>query len=1183
MHRAHFVFLFSLLSFTAVAQSPMAVAHAHNDYVHARPFFEASELGFSSIEVDVWLVDGTLLVGHDRQDLKPERTFQKLYLDPLLSQLKTNGGKAYPDGRPLQLLVDLKSDWASTLPVLEKLLLPHRAALAPAVRIVSSGSMPPPEQYGKFDPLLTFDGRRKTRYSAEAAKRVPLVSEPFYALSGIWNGKTALAEPARQRVRAFADSLHAAGKQLRFWATPDTPLAYQTLLELGVDFVGTDDLNGLSSFLKTRPRLTRHEAQSTLSTDRWLISAPAGDRFTGVKPEGETVIPNGRIVKPLGQTTRIAPHPYGLTLSADGKTAITANSGTNPFSISILQNVLTGTPTVYQIPNSPKTDDDLLGAVFMGLAISPDDKFVYVAGGTTNKIFIFDLATRKKVGEILGNKSFEGTDFSDGYLGDLVLTRDGTRLYCVDQIGFRLLVVDTKRREVIANVPTGRYPFGVTLSPDEKTVYVANIGMFQYQFARHIDRKRIKQTAMKFPPFAYGSKEARDGIKTDSVDIPGLGDPNVPESFSVWAIDAGTRQVRAKVKTGILVGEKVEGIPAVGGSSPNSLVATDRYVFVSNGNNDNVSVIDPKAGTVVQTIDLRLDERLGRWRGAIPFGLAISPDQKRLYVAESGINAVAVIDVPTMRVLGHLPVGWFPSKLKVSPDGKKLVVANAKGYGSGPNGGPTFKVGPEGSYIGSLMKGSVTVLDLPADAELAKHTAQVVRNNFAFEPYDIGLFKNNPNPVPLYPGEKESPIQYLVFISKENRTYDEVFGQLKTGRGEPSLARFGYDVSFANSKKTAQVANAIIMPNHLALAKRFGTADNFYVDSDHSADGHRWLSNVYPNEWMETHVSAAYGGKRNFNPDSKAPGKFAFIGSSGSFYPEDYNQDGSMWEHLDRHGIPFYNFGFTTEQEGSVSDSTMKVAGEVYTVNYPLPAPMFANTSRTFPTYNMAIPDQYRADVFIKEFSEKFLGQGKTMPRFLPLMLPNDHGAGERPAAGYPFRESYMADNDLAVGRVVEFLSRTPYWKNMAIFVTEDDAQGGIDHVDAHRSILQVYSPYAKKNFVSHRHYSFGSLFKTFWNLLGIPYLNQYDAGANDLSDFFTDQPDFTPYSAVPVDPRVFDPKKALTPLDEKFDWKALKDSPVLDDEDYLRKDRAAEDEKILKQKELQANPRLYPKKKTKP
>ena len=1141
-------------------------AHAHNDYAHSRPFYEAAELNFGSIEADVWLVNDTLFVAHDKKDIHRERTLERLYLQPLAAWRKAN------PTAPLQLLVDLKTG-GETLRVLETILQPHRALFTGvnAVRLVVSGEMPKPENFSQFDEILSFDGRRKTTYSPDALRRIGLVSAPFYEIGGLWNGKTALPSDRRQRVKAFVDSLHAVGKPVRFWATPDTPMAYETLADLGVDYIGTDDLQGLANFLKSRKKSLSHSVTQSLN-----ISAPAGDRYCEINVAGETIIPNGRIIKPIGKTYRIAPHPYGLTLSPDGRTVVTANSGTNPFSISILKNIFSGKLAISQIPNSPKTDDDLLGAVFMGLAVSPDNKIVYVAGGTTNKIFIFDLNTGKKLGEIsgngpraTGNSAQDTTRYADGYLGDMVLTKDGKTLYAVDQIGFRLLIVDTKTRQLIANVSTGRYPFGVTLSPDEKTVYVANVGMFQYSFAKGIDRQRLKETAMKFPPFAYGSKEARDGMKLDSLDVPGLGDPNVPESFSVWAIDVATRNVTAKVKTGILVGEKVEGIPAVGGSSPNSLVASDRYVFVSNGNNDNISVLDPVAGKVVQTIDLQLDARLGRYRGTIPFGLALSPDGQRLYVAEAGINAVAVIDVPTLKVIGHLPVGWFPSKLKVSLDGKKLVVANAKGYGSGPNAGKNFKPGPVGSYIGSLMNGSVTVFDIPADAALKAETEKVVRYNFKFD----SLTRNSP-------GEALSPIKYIVFISKENRTYDEIFGQLKNGRGDPGLARFGRDALVTNAKKTAQVEHVTVMPNHLALARRFGTADNFYCDSDHSADGHRWLANVYPNEWMETHVSAAYGGKRGFNVESKAPGKFAFNGSSGTFYPEDYNQDGSMWEHAERNGVSFYNFGFTTEQEGSHSDSTMKVAGEVYTVNYPLPAPMFANTSRTFPTYNMAIPDQYRADVFMKEFTEKFTGPGKTMPQFLPLMLPNDHGAGERPKAGFPFRESYMADNDLALGRVVEFLSRTPYWKNMAIFVTEDDPQGGTDHVDAHRSILQVYSPYAKRNFVSHRHYSFGSLFKTFWNVFGIPNLNQYDAGATDLSDFFTTEPDFTPYAALPVDARIFDPQKALTPIDEKFDWKALEQGPVLDDDDYLKRDRAVEDEKERAEREYQANPRLYKKKK---
>jgi len=900
------------------------------------------------------------------------------------------------------------------------------------------------------------------------------------------------------------------------------------------------------------------------SVNNWIVQSPAGDRYCQINPEGETIIPNGRIIQPMGKTVRIAPHPFGLALSPDGTIAVTANSGNRPFSITILENPGSGLPKVRQVPEGALSDPKLLEDVFMGLAITPDNRSVWVAGGQSNKLFRYDLGNGTKMDSILCAQP----NHADGYLGDLALSRDGNTLFVCDQSNFRLIVADTRTRKVLHYIPVGRYPFGVTLSPDEKTVYVANVGMFEYSPLKNLDEQDLKGTGADFPTAAFGSKEMREGYKKDGLEVPGLGDSNAPESFSVWAIDltAQVPNVTHKIKTGFLVGEKIEGIPAVGGAGPNSLVATDQFVFVSNGNNDCVSVINPKQGKVVQNIFLKPMPQLSRHRGVIPFGLALSPDKKRLYVAESGINAVAVIDVSgsdtfsksvtsNAQVLGHLPVGWFPSKLAVSPDGKKLIVANAKGYGSGPNGGYTFKEGPEGKYVGHLMHGSVTMLDIPADADLPKWTKQVLDNNFRISKVGEASSLTNPNnPIPQYPGEKSSPIKHIVFISKENRTYDEVFGQLKKGKGDPEIARYGYQRTFSNKKKSVTVDKATIMPNHLALAHRFGVSDNFYVDSDHSADGHRWLVNTYPNQWVETNVPASYGGTRNVKAKSKERGKWAWTGAAGAIFPEDYNEAGSMWEHLERNKKAFYNWGFGTEMASNFSDSTMKYYGQKVLINYPVPAPHFHNTSKRYPTYNMAIPDQFRADMFMDEFKEKWLDGKQKLPPMLTILLPNDHGAGERPEAGFPYRESYMADNDLALGRIVEFLSRTPYWKEMAIVVTEDDSQDGQDHVDAHRSILMVISPYAKKNHVSHTHTSFGSIFKTFWNILGIPYLNQYDASAADLSDFFSGQPDFTPYAALPVDPRVLNPQKLLLPFDEKFDWKSMLESPKLDNvEDFIK------------------------------
>ena len=890
-----------------------------------------------------------------------------------------------------------------------------------------------------------------------------------------------------------------------------------------------------------------------------VVSSPSGSRYTEINKSGKTVIPNGRFLTPYGKSVEVAPHPYGLTLSVDGTIAVTANSGTSPISISIIKNLKSANPTVLQVPPGSSTDKGVLASVFMGLAISPDNKTVYVAGGQTNKIYLFSVDSGAKLDSIDCSVSESRQKTPDGYIGDMKLSRDGRFLYAVDQMLFRMIVVDTKLKKIIASAKTGRYPFGIILSPDQQKVYVANVGMFEYSKIGNIETEKDYKKALDFPAFGFGTEEMKNGTRINSLEVPGLGDPNVPESFSVWSYSVknpGEPEIQAKIKTGVLVGEMIEGIPAVGGSSPNSLAVTDKYVFVSNGTNDNISVIDIQHDTIAAEISLKLADAVKQFRGVIPFGLVVSPDQKRLFVAESGVNAIGVIDIPTLKVIGHIPSGWFPAKLEITPDGKTLVVSNAKGFGSGPNGGKIFQEGKEGSYIGNLMKGTVSVMDIPDDKKLAELTKQVISNNYRIEDYRTIRKQRENNPIPVFGGEKESPIKHLVFISKENRTYDEVFGQMEKGNGDPSIARYGNDASFTNRKKTMKVEHATVMPNHLKLAGEFSIGDNFYVDSDVSADGHRWLVNTYPNEWVESTVPASYGGNRSYNENSKAPGSLGMNGSAGAIYPEDYNEAGSMWDHLERNKVEFYNFGFGVMFEPSFYEDSFKFSGVKHYVNFPMPLPMFSRTSKMYPTYNTGIPDQFRINQFISEFDEKWMKPGTQMPSIITVIIPNDHGAGERPDAGYPFRESYMADNDLAVGRIVEYLSQTRYWKNMAIVITEDDAQNGIDHVDAHRSILMVISPYTKRNYVSKVHYSFGSIFKTFWNVLGLPYLNQYDAAANDFADLFTSKPDFKPFHAVPVDVRIFDPKKALTPLDEKFDWEAIKESPLIDDVKDMQEDQ---------------------------
>ncbi|MEO7649496.1 MAG: hypothetical protein ABIZ80_03445, partial [Bryobacteraceae bacterium] len=241
---------------------------------------------------------------------------------------------------------------------------------------------------------------------------------------------------------------------------------------------------------------------------------------------------------------------------------------------------------------------------------------------------------------------------------------------------------------------------------------------------------------------------------------------------------------------------------------------------------------------------------------------------------------------------------------------------------------------------------------------------------------------------------------------------------------------------------------------------------------------------------------------------------------------------GTIWHHLERHGIPFRNFGEGFELAGADEGEGLKPTGARFLTNVPMPDALYRNTSRRYPGYNTNIPDQFRADRFIAEIREMYIEGKQPFPRFLFIHLPNDHIAKVRPADGYPYEASFVADNDYALGRIVEFLSRTSWWREMAILITEDDAQGGRDHIDSHRTVLLAVSPYAKKNYVSHTHSSFPGLLKTAFRLLGLPPLNLFDAVASDLSDCFTDQPDFTPYTVRPLHPVLFDPARAKEPLD---------------------------------------------------
>jgi hypothetical protein len=393
---------------------------------------------------------------------------------------------------------------------------------------------------------------------------------------------------------------------------------------------------------------------------------------------------------------------------------------------------------------------------------------------------------------------------------------------------------------------------------------------------------------------------------------------------------------------------------------------------------------------------------------------------------------------------------------------------------------------------------------MPAAAELTELTATVMRAN--------GFAPQRPSP-PAPP----AGVRHVVLIVKESRSYDDVLGGLSGASnghamGDAQLARYGIDGVVDGGHQRFSMKDVHVTPNHDAIARQWSFSDNFYADSYGGLDGHRWLTGVYPNAWTESSILAAYGDMKAFRL-SAAPGRLSFPGGASSVQPEDVSAAGTLWSHLAGHGISFYNFGEGLDLPGA--------AGRFVT-DMPMPAELYSRTARDYPGFNMMIPDQDRASAFIRDVDEKFVKTGADLPQFLVVNLPGDATAPPRPDNGYAYKESFVADNDLALGRIMQYLSGTKWWKETAVFVTESSALGGIDHISASRTVLLAAGPWVKRNYVSHMNTSFPGLLKTIYWLLGLPSQDLFDASAADLRDCFTSTPDFAGYRVVKGDPRIF-------------------------------------------------------------
>jgi YVTN family beta-propeller protein len=623
-------------------------------------------------------------------------------------------------------------------------------------------------------------------------------------------------------------------------------------------------------------------------------------------------------------------------------------------------------------------------------------------------------------------------------------------------------------------------------------------------------------------------------------DPPGPADPQGITSGTPVRIDPrtnvanqGTVSVLQREQTGW---KQVRTIPV--GVHPSGMArsAGGRYVYVANANSDTVSVIDTGTDAVVETIACRPEGRL-------PFGsgsnaVTLSPDGGTLYVANGTNNCVAVVrlgrqareadraaDAPeTSTVAGLIPTGWYPGAVHASADGKRLFVANVKGHGALSQPRPIAQGRNSRDHLGT-----VSLIDVPDREALARYTAEVNANNRLA--YSLaGLEKPRPNarpvPVPARHGEP-SVFEHVIYIIKENRTYDQVFGDMKEGNGDPKLCIFGEEVT----------------PNHHKLAREFTLFDNFYCSGVLSADGHSWVNEAYVTDYLEK----SFGGFTRSYP---------YEGSDPLAFPTT----GFLWDNALAHRRTFRNYGefvrtIYTPPEATWNDvyadfrdGTRKVAIEAR-ANLKSLEPYTHPRVGGFP---LKTPDVYRAQMFLEEFRE-FEKRGQ-LPNLIYLFLPADHTVGTRP--GQPTPRAMVADNDLALGRVVEAVSRSRFWPKTCLFVVEDDPQNGFDHVDGHRTVAFVLSPYTRRKFVDSTCYNQTGMVKTIELILGLPPMNQMDLSATAMRHCFQQEADLTPYTCAPNRIALDELNKPLDQLrGQALDW--ARRSLELD---FEKEDRADED-----------------------
>lgn len=686
---------------------------------------------------------------------------------------------------------------------------------------------------------------------------------------------------------------------------------------------------------------------------------------------------------------------------------------------------------------------------FYGLAWSPDGSTLYASGGEFEVVHAFAFAD----GLLGGRKTISLAQKTDKFVvGGLSLDRAGKNLFVAGPWGHlvRLVPLAEPARQRSVNTGKDSYPYLAVPDRDGKRLFVSLWG---------------------------GS----------AVAVLDLAEARVS---SAWPTDSHPTEM--------------------------ALSPDGKLLYVSCANSTRVNVLDTASGKNVETINCALYPNAPS--GNTPNSLTLTPDGQLLLVANADANNLAVFNVAERgkaRSLGYIPVGWYPTSVRYHPKDRRILVANGKGLSSkaNPKGpGPYQRSGLTSlyEYIAGLMRGTLSILPMPTPEQMAEYSKQA----YACSPLKRDASPNTDswtsgNPIPRKLGEK-SPIKHCIYIIKENRTYDQVFGDIKEGNGDPNLCIFPEKVT----------------PNHHRLARQFVLLDNFYVEGEVSADGHEWSMGAYATDWVEKVWPLSYRG----SPTKR----LGFYPSEGSFDSIARPAGGYLWDRAKEAGVSYRSYGEWIENgkrkaDGSFENGRARVKA------------LEGHFDPQFRGYDLDYPDVKRAERFISEL-KRFEKDGG-MPGLTILRLPNDHTYGTR--VGKPTPTAMVADNDYALGMVVEAVSQSTFWKETAIFVIEDDAQNGPDHVDAHRTVALVISPYTKRQAVDSSMYSTSSMLRTMELILGLKPMSQFDAAARPMYASFTAKPDLSPYKHVKpeVDLNALTPKgawgaalSATMPLEERED-----------------------------------------------